>query len=399
MAVGVWAYRALRQPPVDLDAMWAQAEQDLKSGRYDRVELALDRLGRLRKPSPLDDMLRAQLATARKLPDAALADLARVPDDHYMASQARLMAGQIELRRDRVRRAEAWFQAALVLDPKLVQANRELIYIYGMQLRRAELNAQFLALSGLTSLTSDNVFHWCLLRSNSWEPGEAVATLVRYVSADPDDRWSRLALAENYRRMGQRDQAEAALAPLGPADSAALAIRVQIAIDVQELDRAEQLLALAKTDDPALARIRGRLALSKRDAPAALHHFRIAIASDPQDRETVFGLICALELAGEAKAAEPLRETARNLDRLNTLVHRAATKEAREDPALLRELGRACAALHRDAEARAWYELVIAHDASDAESQRALHSLRDANRESRAGARSVPEALAAPRQP
>ena len=33
--------------------------------------------------------------------------------------------------------AEDWFRAALKLDPGLIQAHRELIYIYGMQLRRA----------------------------------------------------------------------------------------------------------------------------------------------------------------------------------------------------------------------------------------------------------------------
>ena len=336
---------------------------------------------------------------ARKEPEKALADLARVPDDHAMASQARLMAGQIELRRDRVRIAEEWFQAALKLDSKLVQAHNGLIFIYGMQLRRPELNAQFLALSALTPLTSDNVFHWCLLRNNSWDPGEAVTSLVPYVAADPDDRWSRLALAENYRRMAQFDLAERAIAPLGQDDSAALAIRVQIAVDTQQEDRAEHLLSLVKTDDPALARLRGRLALSKRDAAAALHHFQIAFESDPEDRETVFGLVCALELSGESKAAEPFRETARKLERLNTLVHGAATREARADPALLREFGAACAALHRDAEARAWYELAIAHDPLDGESQRALYRLRDPNRQSRSTSHTVPEATAPPRKP
>ena len=67
-----------------------------------------------------------------------------------------------------------------------------------MQLRRRELSAEFMALAKITELTFDNVFHWCLLRNNSWEPGEAVASLASYVAADPGDRSSRLALAENY---------------------------------------------------------------------------------------------------------------------------------------------------------------------------------------------------------
>jgi tetratricopeptide (TPR) repeat protein len=380
LVAGFWAYRWLAQAPTDFDALRAQAEQDFLAGRYDNVAAAIERLGRQSRLSPLDYLLRARYAAARHEPDAALADLEQVPDDHDAASKARLLAGQIELRRDRVRRAEEWFQKAIRLDSGLVQAHRELIYIYGMQLRRAELSAQFLALSQLVPLTSDNVFHWCLLRNNSWEPGEAVATLDRYISADPADRWSRIALAENYRRMGQTDSAESVLEPLAPDDSEALIIRAQIAIDRQEQDRAERLLASGKKDDASLARLRGRMALSNRDARSAIHHFRVAFGADPDDRETVFGLACALELAHESKAAEPFRELAGHLERLNTLVHRAANVNARNEPGLLRQLGDACAALHRAPEARAWYELAIARDPLDSASQRALFRLREPER-------------------
>ena len=40
-----------------------------------------------------------------------------------------------------------------------------------------------------------------------------------------------------------------------------------------------------------LARLRGRLALARRDAKAALSHWRIAYAADPDNRETTFGLL------------------------------------------------------------------------------------------------------------
>src|SRR6185437_9404992 len=98
----------------------------------------------------LDHMLRGQLAVAIGRPDEALAELARVPDDHYMAAQARLLAGQTELRRDRFRRAEEDLRAAVGIDPALVKAHRELIYIYGYQLRRKALSEEFRALSRAT---------------------------------------------------------------------------------------------------------------------------------------------------------------------------------------------------------------------------------------------------------
>jgi tetratricopeptide (TPR) repeat protein len=376
LVTGFFGYPMIRDRWIGADAIWDRAEKDFLAGRYDRVGSALTRLGRLRKPSPLDFLLKAQYAMARNRADEAISDLALVPDDHPMGSQARLLAGQIELRRDRVRFAESWFQDALRLTPRLVQARRELIYIYGMQLRRPELNAQFLALSGLTPLTADNVFHWGLLRNSSWEPGEAIAILTRYISADPEDRWSRLALAENNRRMGRRDAALLALADLPPDDLQATAIRVQIAVDGQDMDQAECLLATDTTNAPGLARLRGRLALSRRDAKAAVFHWQIAYAADPDDRETTMGLLRALEIAGDSKAAEPLRESARALEWLNTLLHRAATSESRRDPNLLRQLGAACAALNRTAEAHAWYGLAIEFDPLDSESQQALYRLR-----------------------
>jgi tetratricopeptide (TPR) repeat protein len=377
LAAGFFWYPPFRDRWIGADAIWERAEYDLLAGRYDRVDAALKRLARLREPSPLDFLLMAKYAMARHRPDQALTNLIRVPDDHPMGPQARLLAGQIELRRDRVRLAEESFQAALRLNPGLVQARRELIYIYGMQLRRPELNEQFFALSQLTRLTADNLFHWGLLRNSSWEPVEAIGILSRYIAADPQDRWSRLALAENERRMGRRAQAEAALAVLPPDDPQATAIRVQIAVDGQDLDEAERLLAMDTTSTPALARLRGRLALARRDAKAAMRHWQIAYAADPDDRETTFGLLRALELAGESQAALPLRESARKLEWFNTLLHRAATPQARREPQLLRQLGAASAALDRTAEARAWYELAIEADSSDPESQKALYRLRD----------------------
>ncbi len=328
-----WACHWLDRVAPDIDAIWAQAEADFMAGRLDRVDTALSRLRRLRLPTPLDHMLRAQYTAARNQPDQALEELELVPDDHFIAAQARLLAGQIELRRNRVRFAEGFFQAALAINPKVVQARRELIFIYGMQLRRRESSAQFLALSGLVPLSSENVFHWCLLRNNRWEPGEAIAVLARYVSVDPLDRWSRLALAENERRMGRHDTAESVLACLGLNDAAAVAIRARIAIDRQDLDRAQGLLAEAAGDDPALAVLRGRLALSKRDPQDACRHFRIAYSADPDDHETVVGLVRALELAGQSDAAGPFRQLARRLELLSTLVDRAAAPSARKDPA------------------------------------------------------------------
>ena len=249
------------RPWADPDALWHEAEAALRAGRIDQAEAASNRLGRLRRPTPLDWMLRAQVDIARDRIESAVAALDRVPDDYAIGAQARLMAGQVELRRHRARAAEEYFRKAIAIDPKLERAHSELIYILGYQLRRAELNAEFQALSSITDLTYDQAFHWCLLRNALWEPDTALDELSQFIQADPEDRWSRLAIAENYRRMGRLDDAETVLAPLPASDRDAMAIRVMLALDRHQDDQAEEMLKSSPSDDPQLARLRGRLAL------------------------------------------------------------------------------------------------------------------------------------------
>jgi tetratricopeptide (TPR) repeat protein len=292
-----------------------------------------------------------------------------------MAARARMLAGQIERGRDRLRLAEREFCAATRLDPSLVQAHRELIYIYGMQLRRPDVNREFQALQRLTRLTFDDVYRWSSLLNNYWEPVDVIEDLIKFVSADPQDRWSRLALAGILRRMGLHEQAETTLAVFPAEDPGANAIRIQIALDRRDDATADKLLALGGSDQPELERLRGDRALARGDARAAVRHYRNAAAAAPSDHETVFGLWPALALLGDDKETKPSRDAARNLDRLNTLLQRGRLEKAPENGELMRELGVACAALEREDEARAWLELAIARNPLDSEAQQAMFRL------------------------
>jgi predicted Zn-dependent protease len=377
LVAGYSGLRAVRLGATNPDEIWKQAEADLENGNLGSVDKALAQLGRLRKPGPLDWFLRGQLAVARHHADEAIDFLSHVPDGDQAAPRARLLAGQTELRRSRARHAEKWLVAATRLDPRAVQAHRELIYIYSAQLRRTELNAEFLALSQLSNLTFENAYHWCLLRSYSWEPAKMLGGLQRYIEADPDDRWSRLALAENYRRMGRSEDALAALAGLPRSQPEVIDVLARIELDRQGVSKAERLVATGPVDNPLLARLRGQLALARGDANSAQDHFRIALAAEPLSREALFGLTAALQRSGDSKTAEPYRRAAANLDRLNSLVQRAAAPGARNDSSLMRQFGAACAALELNELSRAWYKLAISADPLDSESQQALYRLSD----------------------
>jgi tetratricopeptide (TPR) repeat protein len=280
-----------------------------------------------------------------------------------------------------LRFAEQAFHRAIQLDPKLVQPHRELIVIYGYQLRRSELAGEFRTLAGLTELGFDDLFHWGLFQSETWEPDWAERFLERCVAADPGDRWSRLALAECRRKInGALDEAETALAGLHPRDLETIRVRARIALDRDDVPRAEALLAHVPEDDPIAARLRGRIAIARRDAAAAVHHYRLAYRANPDSHEALSGLVTALEMQGDLKSAEPLRAAAARHIRLQRLIQRAVPRENRTDPELPMLLGDACAAVHHDAEARGWYKLAIARNPLDSRAQRALFQLGAADR-------------------
>jgi tetratricopeptide (TPR) repeat protein len=357
------------------EAIWAAAEADFRAGRWERAEVGLDRLARVRTPTVEDWILRGQVAMARGQIDEALADLARVPDNHRLAPQVRLKAGQLELRRERPRAAEHLLRQAVALDPTLVQAWRELIYIYGIQLRRAELGRAYEALARLVPLTYDDVFIWCLTRGVNWDPAEQVKTLSRYVETDPTDRDSRLALAENLQLLGRLDEANAILAPLPDSDHAARAARARLAIDRGDLRAAEGLLTKGPEDDPALARLRGRLALLHGKAEDAIRHFRAADAAEPNHRDTLIGLAQALQLAGQTEEGKAYARRVRDHDQTTALVQKSVTPEGHADATMYVRLGRAYAKIGRLPEARAWLKLAIQRDPLDAEAQQALHQI------------------------
>ena len=365
---------ALAWPQANADRVWNEAKAAFEARDFPLADATLQRLATLREPTALDWMLRGQVALGFNRNDEALADLKHVPDDNPMAPAARLEMGQIELRKHRFIPAETYFLQAIKLDPNQIQARRELIYIYGMQLRRPELNAMFRALARLSPLTFSETFLWCLARGVTWEPEEIVQTLSEAIEADPTDRWSRLGKASSLLDLSRFDDAETTLAPLAGTDSDARAIRVRIALARGDDLRAETLLEGGPEDQAGLALLRGQMALARGDEKATLHQFRIAYQQAPSLREAVFGLGKALQLNGDPTAATYLNQ-ATKLDQLSSLIQKAAIVANRDNPQLLRDLGAACAAVGRLPEARAWYNLAITRNPLDTQANAALARL------------------------
>ncbi len=282
--------------------------------------------------------------------------------------------GMLEIDRDRARPAEAALLKALALNPTMTLARRDLISLYTLQSRQSELREQFRALALATDLSFDDLYLWALGRRLDVGPADLAAKLERMLQNDPDDRLTRLALAENLRRLGRLDRATATIAPLAIDDPDVRAARSRLALDQGAVHAANGLLGEGPANHTALARLRGRLALAEGDL-AAVGQFRIALAGDPEDRDTLFGLGQALRLTGNAEAAEPYLRAARARDQLDLLIENSRSLSRRDDPTVLRAIGDACRALGRLHQARGWYRLALAHNPTDSDLQKQLFEL------------------------
>ena len=368
----------LLRPRPSAEVVWNEARSAFMDRDFGRADAALGRLAALRDPTEMDWMLRAQVAMGMHRDDEAFEDLKHVSDGNPMAAAARLEMGQMELRRDRFATAERYFLESIQLDPKQVQPRRELIYIYGTQMRRGDLNRTFRDLAERSALTYPEVFLWCMAQGVTWEPREIIVTLAKAIQADPTDRWAHLGRATSLIGLNRFDEAEAMLASFPPTDADARALRVQIALGRGDDVEAETLLDGGPDDHAGLALLRGQFALARGDAKATLHHYRIAYQKAPYLREAVFGLGKALQLNGDPTAATYI-DLAYKFDLLATLIQKAAVEANRKDIGLIRDLGAACAAAGRTAEARAWYNIAILRDPLDTKAHKALAALGESD--------------------
>jgi tetratricopeptide (TPR) repeat protein len=372
VAAIAWSLR----PRPDPQRLWVQAELALRAGRWNDARALLARIERLRSKTVHDLMLEAQLAAARDDSDAALRALARVPADDTLYPQAELMAGRLERARKRIRFAESHYRKAIDAQPDLIEAHKELIYIYGVQLRRREIDAEFRALGKLTRLTHHDLFTWSLTHFSFWSP-DIADDLQSFVDADPEDRGSRVALAKvllDQPSAGKR--VLQVIDRLPTSDVEGIAVRVGLALHEGRLGDAQAILEGAPQNHPELARYRGRLALFRNDPAAAAHYFRLAVSSDPYDRVSLADIGLALNRTGEKAAADGFLAKVKRLNRVYNLVMRVRSPEKEDRAPDLIELGRACEDAGLAEEASHWYTLAIARDPLDPRAQRGLYRLR-----------------------
>jgi tetratricopeptide (TPR) repeat protein len=349
------------------------ALEEFNAGRHERAAAILARRQSEGVATSLDWMLRARVAEAQGQLAGALGYLGHIPDADRIGPQARLKAGQIERARHRLRAAEAAFVRAMAIDPDLVQAHRELAYIYALQHRKADCDAQFAGLARLIPLDYKMAFAWGQNEYEIFEPNEAIKALIPAVAADPDDRWSRLALARDYRAIFQYDRAEEIIGPLPDSDPDARAIRAQLALDRHDPAVAEALIREGPADHPRLNALRGRMVLQRGEPARAAEYFGSALAREPGDRDAAQGLGIALQALRDPRASEYLRIAALHDQAKRIIVE--CGQSPRIDVKVLPRLGEICESLGRSEQARVWYRVAIAWNPEDSQAHQGLTRL------------------------
>ena len=354
----------------------AAALTEFNAREYDRATDILDERAAKTAPTPLDWMLRARIAEAQQQFDVALEHLKKIPDSDATGALAWLKAGQIELSRHHMRASEAAFLHSLALDREIIQVNRELAYLYALERRKKEADPHFRELA--RQLPPDHVigFAWCQSFCGIWDPGAPREPLRAAIAFDPEDRWSRLALASSFQLTTDLEAAEATLKPLPDPDPDARC-GAEIAISRGDVEQAEKLAQGGPSDHVRLNVIRGQLQAGHHKNPRlAAAFFRAAVEKEPHDRDAIHGLGYALERLGDPAGKEFIRIAALH-DSLSRLIKDSVTTIA-TDLKIFAKLGEICEGLKLKDEARIWYQLAIRRDPTDEQAQKGLARVGEA---------------------
>ena len=357
----------------DPELIYEQALALVEAEQFDQAESVMQRLRKSRLPTVLDHGLQARVDIAKGRVDQAIDNLSVIPDDHPLAGWARLRCGQLERSRMRFRKAENWLQETLRIDENSVEARRELVYVYGMQLRRSVLHDQFRKLNRLTTLKAKEIWVWCMVRDLAWwHPEEHIPILERAIGVDEEDYWSRIALAEVLRRQGHTDQAMLMLEQ-SPVDRIELlAKRLELLLDQQDLEQVQKSLEKIPLNEPNVATLRGRLAMSNGDTKSALKFFELSEEFESGKREVIANLGQALIQAGDQKKGKTYLQKAGQIDKLNNMLLQLEKTIESSGVETWRTLGSTCESADRLAEARAWQSLIIANNPFDQTAQTAV---------------------------
>ena len=151
-----------------------------------------------------------------------------------------------------------------------------------------------------------------------------------------------------------------------------LAKRLELLLDQQDLEQVQKSLEKIPLNEPNVATLRGRLAMSNGDTKSALKFFELSEEFESGKREVIANLGQALIQAGDQKKGKIYLQKAGQIDKLNNMLLQLEKTIESSGVETWRTLGSTCESADRLAEARAWQSLIIANNPFDQTAQTAV---------------------------
>jgi putative PEP-CTERM system TPR-repeat lipoprotein len=206
-----------------------------------------------------------------------------------------MLAGQTELKLNSMAQAEAHFAKAIQLVPKAAQPRRQLAQV---QLRTGQGDKAMLTLRPLVDAVPPDAQAITLYAQAQLMTGDtkgAEASFARAAKLKPDDPRLRTTVALSQLGKGQDATALAELQSIASADKGNSADLVLITARMRRNDfdgalKAVDVMAAKMPGQSLPDQLRGRIALQRRDLPAARKHFEAALTKNADYLPALAGL-------------------------------------------------------------------------------------------------------------
>lgn len=367
--------------------LWDDALAAMRRKETAAAAQALDELLRRRPTHGKALLYRAQLARDAGDDEAALAWLARVPDDAPKeGGTARFVEGSILIARQRAREAEARLRRACELNPDFAQPHERLVQLFVLQRRKADLLEQLRQLAELRPPPLPELALQITAGERMAAPEEAIPQLEGFVAADADDFASRYALGVYYVDALRFDDALRTLRRLvadAPQHADARAALAQLLLEREDLDAAADVLASVDWSSvvvPELWRARALYALECAEWDVAAYCLAEVIRRDVLDRAAFVRMGQALQRLGDVDAAGAALQRAVQLARLREQFETLGIQmlRGRLTPADVVQAAELLAELGETERAAAWYQEALKLDPRSAAARKGLAAVSGA---------------------
>ncbi len=372
-------------PQISIEEKMEDSRSAIRRKDHPTAQRLLDQILKQQPDHHEARLFRAQLARDMGDDELALKELAKVPDDaRKFAGVARFLEGSIALAMNDAVVAEAKLIRSAELNSTYLQPHDRLVQLYVLQRRKEDLLSQIDAISQIRTLKMTELALKLSAAERMLDPKDGISQLELYITKNPHDTPSQLALAAYYNESVRPREAIAVLRNLvnnEPGNKIARGLLAEILIEQQDLAGAAKLLEkieLTSNDPVELWRSGGLFFLACEEWERAAQCFGIVAARDSLDRSAYRRLGLALQRLGKPELAEIALHRTALIAQLREHCETLGIMLARNKITAksLNELADQLAVLEEPDRASAWYEQALKLDPTSSEAEAGIQALQ-----------------------